>query len=99
MLNNFLNHANKTCEFERGCVGLLADGALDVAYPHVLVLLGGSMELVHLRRRRVADEEHASLLIGYISHYQVLKGQHWRFVLDHTAHKNCVEEVKEREKK
>lgn len=66
----------------------LADGALDVAYPDVLVLLGGSVELVHLRRQGVADEEHASLLICDIPHYQVLKGQHWRFVLDRTGESN-----------
>lgn len=72
------------------CICLLADGALDVAYPIVLVLLGGSMELIHLRRGGVADDEHASLLIGYVSHYQVLKGHHWRFVLDHAEVDFCT---------
>lgn len=63
----------------------LADGVLDVTHPGVLVFLGGSMKLIHLRRGGVTDEEHASLLVSYIPHYQVLKGQHWRFVLDHTT--------------
>ena len=63
------------------CICPLADGALDMAYPDILVLFGGSMELVHLRRGGVTDEEHASLLIGYIPHYKVLKGKHRRFVL------------------
>lgn len=58
------------------CINPLADSTLDVADPDVLIFFGGSVELVHLRRRGVADEEHASLLIGYIPHYQVLKGQH-----------------------
>lgn len=48
---------------------LLADSALNVAYPNVLVLLGGCMEFIHLRWRGVTDKEHASLLIGYIPHY------------------------------
>ncbi len=72
------------------CICPLADSALDVPYPDVLILLGRSMELIHLRRGGVANEEHASLLIGYIPHYQVLKGQHWRFVLDRTA-QDCLE--------
>ena len=67
------------------CICSLADCVLNVAYPEILVFLGGSMNLIHLRRRGVADEEHASLLIGYISHYKVLEGQDWRFVLGHTV--------------
>lgn len=70
-----------------------------MAYPNVLVLLGGSMELIHLRRRGVADEEHASLLIGYIPHYQVLKGHYWRFILDHAVVDFFVESNTERHKK
>lgn len=81
------------------CVGAcpLADSALDVTHPGVLVLLGGSMELIHLGRGGVTDEEHASLLIGYIPHYQVLKGKHWRFVLI-TQHRH-VWRTREREEK
>lgn len=81
-----------------GSICPLADSALDVAHPDVLVLLGGSMELIHLGRGGVTDEEHASLLIGYIPYYQILKGQHWRFVLDHTAER-CLEKVTQRERK
>lgn len=51
------------------CIFPLADTALDVAYPDGLVFFGGSVELIHLSRGGVADEEHASLLIGYIPHY------------------------------
>lgn len=81
-----------------GCICPLADGTLNVAYPNVLVLLGGSMELIHLRRGGITDEKHASLLIGYIPHYQVLKRQHWRLVLDHTADK-CLKKVIQRKRK
>lgn len=54
------------------------------------------MELIHLRRRGVTDEEHASFLIGYIPHDQVLKGKYWGLVLDHTGEK-CHKKTKERE--
>lgn len=61
--------------------GSLADSVLYVAHPNVLVLFGGSVELVHLRRTGVSDEEHTSFVIGYVPHDEVLQGEDWRFVL------------------
>lgn len=45
------------------------------------------MKFIHDRRSRVNDEEHASLLIGYVPYNQVLEGQHCWFVLDHRRDK------------
>lgn len=65
---------------ERVCV-LPADGLLNEPHPGVPVVLGGSVQLIHLWGGGVADEEHPPLLIGYVSHYQVLEGQHGGLVL------------------
>lgn len=65
--------------------GSLADSVLYVAHPNVLVLFGGSVELVHLRRTGVSDEEHTSFVIGYVPHDEVLQGEDWRFVLNAAA--------------
>lgn len=62
--------------------GSLADSLLYVAHPNVLVLFGASVELVHLRRTGVSDEEHTSFVIGYVPHDEVVDGEDWRFVLD-----------------
>lgn len=62
--------------------GSLADSLLYVAHPSVPVLFGGSVELVHLGRTGVGDEEHTSLVIGYVPHDEVVNGEDWRFVLD-----------------
>lgn len=62
--------------------GSLADSLLYVAHPNVLVLFGGSVELVHLRWTGVSDEEHTSFVIGYVPHDEVVNGEDWRFVLD-----------------
>lgn len=61
--------------------GSLADSLLYVAHPNVLVLFGGSVELVHLRRTGVSDEEHTSFVIGYVPHDEVVNGEDWRFIL------------------
>lgn len=65
--------------------GSLADSVLYVAHPNVLVLFGGSVELVHLRRTGVSDEEHTSFVIGYVPHDEVLQREDWRFVLNAAA--------------
>lgn len=62
--------------------GSLADSLLYVAHPNVLVLFGGSVELVHLWWTGVGDEEHTSFVIGYVPHDEVVNGEDWRFVLD-----------------
>lgn len=67
------------------CVGSLADSLLYVAHPNVLVLFGGSVELVHLRWTGVSDEEHTSFVIGYVPHDEVQQGEDWRFVLNAAA--------------
>lgn len=79
------------------CICPPANSVLDVAHPEALILFGGSMEFIHLWRGGVTDEEHASLMIRYIPHYQVLKRQHWRLVLGHTAEKG-LEKLADREK-
>lgn len=56
------------------CVCPLGDSPLDVAYPDILVLLGGGVELVHLRRGGITNKKHASFLTGYVPHYQLVKG-------------------------
>lgn len=69
-------------EWDWNFVDLPAHGLLDDFHPVVPVIFGSAVQLVHLRRRGVADEEHPSLLIGYIPDDQVLERQHWWLVLN-----------------
>lgn len=47
---------------------LPADSMLNMSHPDVLILLRVGMEFIHHRRGGVNNEEHSSLLIGYIPH-------------------------------
>ena len=61
--------------------GLPADGLLDELHPLLPVILGGGVQLVHLRGGGVTDQEHPALLIGYVPHNEILQRHHGGLVL------------------
>lgn len=65
------------------CVAILPlHGLVYGSYPGVAVVLGGSVQLIHLRGAGLAaDEEESSFLIGYVSHQEILQGDDGWLVL------------------
>lgn len=64
------------------CMHVPADGLLYEPYPGVPVIFRCSVKLVHLRWAGLtADQEQASLLIGYVSDQETLQWDHCRFIL------------------